>query len=431
MTAEVAVLNKSAVALAADSKVTIGAGSPEKTYDSVNKIFTLSKVHPVGLMIYGNADFMQYPWETIVKSYRAKKGTKSEPTIDRWATDFMRYVRGYGQIRKKDISANVFNVLQSSFLDVADKAFIQAHYRDVQPNSADYEKILIEELENVIGSGSRRGRLIALRQQRGVVTTFGPDITAAIAEFMQGSKNKALRSAASKFAFTSLFHGLFSPVSSGFVIAGFGDSEVFPALVAHETDGYIGSRIKFSPAESAKVTIENQSLITAFAQREIVQRFMEGIDPGYADFLEISFTNALIGSNISTFEKWAPKSVQTKSRKAAIAKAAQKQFAQINRDAMNYRIRQFSNPTVEMVGLFPKDELAHLAESLVGLTSLHRRVSRDLETVGGPIDVAVISKNDGFIWIKRKHYFKPELNVQFGLNYLRDIKGYPSWRASK
>jgi hypothetical protein len=216
------------------------------------------------------------------------------------------------------------------------------------------------------------------------------------------------------------------------VIAGFGEKEIFPAIVTHETDGYIGSRIKFSKPQTAKVTIKDQSFITAFAQREIVQRFMEGIDPGYAKFLEVSFANALIGSNISTFERWAPKSLQTTARKAAIALAARKQFEQIDRDARSYRIHQFGNPTCEMVGLFPKDELAHLAESLVGLTSLHRRVSRDLETVGGPIDVAVISKNDGFIWIKRKHYFKPELNVQFGLNYLRDIqKGYRSWRASK
>jgi hypothetical protein len=40
------------------------------------------------------------------------------------------------------------------------------------------------------------------------------------------------------------------------------------------------------------------------------------------------------------------------------------------------------------------------------------------ETVGGPIDVAVISKGDGLIWIKRKHYFSPELNRQFFVNYL-------------
>jgi ribosomal protein L3 len=76
-----------------------------------------------------------------------------------------------------------------------------------------------------------------------------------------------------------------------------------------------------------------------------------------------------------------------------------------------------------MVSLLPKDELANLAESLVALTSLHRKVSRDLETVGGPIDVAIISKGDGFIWVKRKHYFRPELNAHFQLNYLREIGG--------
>ena len=68
-----------------------------------------------------------------------------------------------------------------------------------------------------------------------------------------------------------------------------------------------------------------------------------------------------------------------------------------------------------------QDELPHLAESLVALTSLKRHVSRDAETVGGPIDVALISKSDGFVWIKRKHYFRPELNPHFVANYRRDI----------
>ena len=43
----------------------------------------------------------------------------------------------------------------------------------------------------------------------------------------------------------------------------------------------------------------------------------------------------------------------------------------------------------------------------------------DSETVGGPIDVAVISKGDGFIWIKRKHYFDPKLNPHFMAKYLK------------
>ena len=67
----------------------------------------------------------------------------------------------------------------------------------------------------------------------------------------------------------------------------------------------------------------------------------------------------------------------------------------------------------------PKEDLAAMAESLVNLTSFKRRISREAETVGGPIDVAVVSKGDGFIWIKRKHYFNKELNPYFFANYYR------------
>ncbi len=51
MTAEIAILNKSAIALAADSLVTVSRpGSNPKTY-SANKLFTLSKYRPVGIMV--------------------------------------------------------------------------------------------------------------------------------------------------------------------------------------------------------------------------------------------------------------------------------------------------------------------------------------------------------------------------------------------
>jgi hypothetical protein len=69
------------------------------------------------------------------------------------------------------------------------------------------------------------------------------------------------------------------------------------------------------------------------------------------------------------------------------------------------------------VANLPKEELAGMAESLVSLTSFKRRVTHDPETVGGPIDVAVISKGDGFIWINKKNYFDVALNHQFFADY--------------
>ena len=51
-----------------------------------------------------------------------------------------------------------------------------------------------------------------------------------------------------------------------------------------------------------------------------------------------------------------------------------------------------------------------------------RKHSMDIESVGGAIDVAVISKKDGFVCIKRKHYFDMAYNHHF-LNKEKE-KGY-------
>ena len=73
MTAIVGVLNKQAIAVAADSAVTVGAGV--KIYDKANKIFTLSKHHPVGVAIYSSASFNScIPWRIIIKMFAKKIG---------------------------------------------------------------------------------------------------------------------------------------------------------------------------------------------------------------------------------------------------------------------------------------------------------------------------------------------------------------------
>ena len=95
----------------------------------------------------------------------------------------------------------------------------------------------------------------------------------------------------------------------------------------------------------------------------------------------------------------------------------------------DYRQEHYVDPVMRVVQVLPKDELAAMAESLISLTSFKRRVSMEEETVGGPIDVVVISKGDGFIWIKRKHYFDGELNQQFFANYYREGDRHDSEKA--
>ena len=73
MTAEILIMNRNAIAMAADSVVTVGN---QKTYTGANKLFMLSNNPPMGIMIWNNADFMGIPLESLIKEFRLENGNK-------------------------------------------------------------------------------------------------------------------------------------------------------------------------------------------------------------------------------------------------------------------------------------------------------------------------------------------------------------------
>lgn len=81
LTAVIGILNKNAVAIAADSAVTVSGNSGRKIYNTANKIFTLSKYHPVSVIVYNSANFITTPWEIIIKLYRNELKEKSFPSL--------------------------------------------------------------------------------------------------------------------------------------------------------------------------------------------------------------------------------------------------------------------------------------------------------------------------------------------------------------
>lgn len=78
-----------------------------------------------------------------------------------------------------------------------------------------------------------------------------------------------------------------------------------------------------------------------------------------------------------------------------------------------YIDKNYIQKLVNTISYLSKEDLADMAESLVRMTYLKRRITSEEESVGGPVDVVVITKGDGFVWIKRKHYFSPEINHRY------------------
>lgn len=58
----------------------------------------------------------------------------------------------------------------------------------------------------------------------------------------------------------------------------------------------------------------------------------------------------------------------------------------------------------------PIQDAIDLADFLVETTKQFTRFLPGAPTVGGPTEVAAITRHEGFKWVKRKHYYPPELN---------------------
>jgi hypothetical protein len=96
VTAEVALLNKAAIALAADSATTVTYWEKNEAktryFKGANKVFNLSKRHPVGVMTFASASLNGVPWEIAIKAYRQHLGTNSHEHLSNYATDFFDFI---------------------------------------------------------------------------------------------------------------------------------------------------------------------------------------------------------------------------------------------------------------------------------------------------------------------------------------------------
>ena len=441
MTAEVAVMNKQAIALAADSAVTFRDEMGQKIFTSASKIFTLSKYHPVGIMVYGNASIMGVPWETVIKAYRSQLRQKAFASINDYAADFISYLtEGKLFVSELEEENYVRNWVYSYFKLIVDE--INDRLQPIMESEGEQRQSQVKKLINqTIQDHFETWQKTDLLPQvppdcvENLKTKHGNLIQEAKERFFENISDVASRQLTeiALSLFVKYPEGVSDPSAPGVVIAGFGAEDMFPVLLSFSIQGKVCGFMKYKKNEekSTVIDFENDATIIPFAQDEMVATFMTGVDPNYQTTLErglhelfTSYPEILVDN----IDKFSPQEKdEWKSKLQAISEEVFSEY----RDLLHgLRSTFYVNSIMKVVQMLPKDELAAMAESLINLTSFKRRVSMEEETVGGPIDVAVISKGDGFIWIKRKHYFDRELNQQFFANYYKEIRDDASQEAT-
>lgn len=419
MTAEVAILNKIGIAIAADSTVTVG----DKTYNTTNKLFALSKYEPVGILIWGSTEMTSIPLETIIKDFRSDLGDRKFRKLSDYSNRFIRFLKTKVPISTADRKQNLAQVFDwwCSFFNDSFTSECSNQGIAIGPNALSLEaatifKSLIDQLSKELRRGGRArsltgvteaelARLARKEAREAIQISCEPYI-------LDTRQRKKLES----FLFKGALSSIFSEHRTGFVITGYGTKDYFPHIISFSTDGYVGRKMKIAMVREAKISTETPAVIAPFAQRDAADLFMEGIDPTYNEYLEEGFSDLLVGIADVSARYFA---ITDKTKIAKLESVLKSRAASYINACTKKRRRDFVMPVLRSVQALDKSEMAALAENLVSLTALKQKVSLELETVGGPIDVAFISKHDGFIWIKRKHYFEADLNPFYFQRYLK------------
>ena len=297
-------MNRMAVALAADSAVTVNTGASYKLRDSGLKVFMLSKQHPVGVMVYNNASLVGVPWETIIKLYRETLMGEPFDTLEEYGENLICFIDNNTDLFPSNVQRSYYlDDLHAEFTKIYDAAASKLWQRIQYGTDPGEEprKLQIECAEHAI-----RERVQSWREKNGVelfdsdLDKEGDGIDKKVVGSLSGEVNRLVEDLAVElFPESSVTSNLIGPLwelarllvakddltkaphlmdsYSGLVIAGFGDRQHLPELKHYRIGGVYEDRLKYVSFPNETVSEHSPAVVRAFAYTNMVEGFLQGI----------------------------------------------------------------------------------------------------------------------------------------------------------
>lgn len=369
----------------------------------------------------------------MIKVYRKSLSNDEKNTIKDYAKDFIQFVENNRKVFPPDLQDRIFISKTSSIFTEIKKRIEKKIFDSVLASMGNKKKKKINDEEI-----SEKMVNDELKDKNSLDTL--PNLTAIKFEDIKQKYGDQIKKCAEQvFKEVKLEEGFVNKLIdlavlsflkdefrdyTGVVIAGFGKDEIYPSYIELKIDYILENKLKYKENDFGAVD-EHGPMISFFAQANIGRGFLRGVDSSLWNYSRRQMLTCLLNVRDKIVED-IMKIKRTKKKKEVSDKidtVIRDNYGLMLADIDSYIDNNTVSDIVETTKSLPKDELAAMAETLVNLTSFKKRVSGEEETVGGPIDVAVISKGDGFVWIKRKHYFDSKYNPHFMENYFRGEQG--------
>jgi hypothetical protein len=199
---------------------------------------------------------------------------------------------------------------------------------------------------------------------------------------------------------------------TGIVFVGFGEDAIFPSVYPINVSGAFDNRMRYSVDKDKADDIGSEctSVICPFAQTDVMMTFIDGISPELREKVTEAQQNSVDMAHQIIYQQLADAGVSEDILNIVEETNLEKVKEEYFNGMKEHLLETRSKGLFKAVESFNVEELANMAENLVSITNLQRHITSSEETVGGPVDVAVITRCEGFIWVKRKMWFDSQLN---------------------
>lgn len=410
MTSEIAVINQRAIALAADSAVTLIDGGKIIVRNDQKKLFNLADGVPVGVMFFGVADLMGHPWDVLIEHYRARNERVIRPRVADHAESLFRLLDGeenfFPPARQKDEYRRLLGSVFRYIFRLA--AYLQDH----GANGPD-EVILGRAIELVW----KRYRQYPDGRERRDLDCFPPGFAATVARnhadivadtigyaFAMFPLDTASRDRLRDIATDCVVKDLFLEDVTGLVFGGYGAQDSYPAVATYHVSAVVGGILKRARVEDIRIDGDVHAAISLYAESDASYAFLRGVDRELEARVYGTFQAAghelvdRLTDAIGDIDPAARESLRRRFHSEDVPETVHATYETINA----YQRKAFVDPVLAVVEISTRQDLAETARGLVDLNIFRKRITAQDPTVGGAIDVAVISRDAGFSWWKRQ-----------------------------
>jgi len=414
MTSEIAVMNQRAVAIAADSAVTLIDGGTVVVRNDQRKLFNLVEERPIGVMFFGVADILGHPWEHLIEHYQKKVKPKAFAHVRDYAASFTGMLdhleEFFPKSRQKD---DYKRLLASVFRYILHLGQYLREAGGPERAALGDTQILEEAIERVWrdyqfrDDGSPRRDLPCF--PAGFAQVVARDYSATIDEligygFQPFGLSKVAIQKLKDIAVYAVVKDLFLEDVTGLVFAGFGTDERYPVVCTYFLSAIVGGIVKRAEASIDAIDGDVRSKIRVFADSEVTNAFIRGIDFNLErrvyGILQI-ILQSLVDQTVGSFGNVDP--AQREDIRRRLQHDLVPQYFNAFRGMIgDYQQQAFINPVLRVLEIAARNELAETARELVSLNVFKKRIMAQKQTVGGAIDVAVISREGGFQWFNRQ-----------------------------